>query len=527
MVRTRSTSRSEGGPATPPAVVQTSADNRKISKKKKGKRIPNTNPPPKVQLKMTEYLSGWGVNKNGKKAAEGSEESNKSPKTTIVSQSVKQTVTGSGNKNINMNSQIHNNLDEEDDKDSSDHESDDDTIHKNNDKDLDKSDTQLDPAIAEIVGDNFDKLDKKAGDTQTQILKLLVTNTSATLQTRKDVNGMKRKIGANTRSIKKVRLDVKSLSSRVENLERHGARDSATASSEIMEKVLSWTNLVRNSMYRALGQIRVVGFTPTSRPSAEKLANMFLEKLFRFKRGENPPDICRYVGFEPQGKEWAIIIGAEPNLVQTMINWNSELHKLWPKEGSRTNSSVFINPELPVQFRSTNRKYVLIGRDMRAILGGHTRIKSKPESLSLQLCYKKTRTDDFRARYSFTPKHGVEIANTPIIYLDRKNDDVIAPTVLFRKSKHSKNPLDRKWVEEKLVEANEEYRTQLPDNLIPICAKDGTEIGYKFTTSDFKEGEEVFDALYEQARQEGVEITHFGKSSDDNFGKTSDDKSKE
>ena len=125
------------------------------------------------------------------------------------------------------------------------------------------------------------------------------------------------------------------------------------------------------------------------------------------------------------------------------------------------------------------------------------------------------------------PKHGVEIANTPIIYLDRKNDDVIAPTVLFRKSKHSKNPLDRKWVEEKLVETNEEYRAQLPNNLIPICAKDGTEIGYKFTTSDFKEGEEVFDALYEQARQEGVEITHFGKSSDDNFGKMTDDKSKE
>ena len=104
-----------------------------------------------------------------------------------------------------------------------------------------------------------------------------------------DVNGMKRKIGANTRSIKKVRLDVKSLSSRVENLERHGARDSATASSEIMEKVLSWTNLVRNSMYRALGQIRVVGFTPTSKPSAEKLANMFLDKLFRFKQGGPPP----------------------------------------------------------------------------------------------------------------------------------------------------------------------------------------------------------------------------------------------
>ena len=485
VAKTRSAS--QGGTKTPRTKLTKSI-------KRKAKSTSTQSPTRSQQFSMAEYCSSYGVrlNKRNGEPLIPHDDRNKVAKTVQV---VEQTISGKGHKNITQTSSQR----------AKESDSDSDNEGKN------EGGKSLPPEIEGIVGDN------NKDDQQTKILNLLIKNSTDTLKTRKNVGKMKTKIRENTIAITNVQIDVRTLSERVETLEQTGPK-TAKDTSSLMEDVLKWTNLMRNSMNRALGQIRVVGFAPQNRVHAEELCYSFLEKLFQYKTGAQPPPECKFMGHEKQGaKDWGIIIGADPSLVNTMITWNSELNRLWPLSSNRNKTYVYINPEMCPQLRSPNRKFILIGRDLRAVMGGHTRIKSKPDSLSLHLCYKQTKNEDFKSLYSFTPRHGVEIAATPIHYLPNpaRNPDPIVTSVLFRKSRSGKNPLDKEWIENKLIEIEPEFRTHLPNLLTPIHAKDNYLIGFRVITGSFKEGEELYGKLVDIARANGIEVTHFGKSTDD------------
>ena len=492
VAKTRSAS--QGGTNKTPQIKNTSA----IKKRRKAKSASAQSPTLTQQFSMAEYCSTYGIKPSQKRNADALDKDDrlKVARTVQISH---QSVSGNGNNNITISAQNKQVIDSDSDSDS-------------DGKEKGKNATKLHPEIETIVGDD------NTDDKQTKILNLLIKNSTDTLKTRHDVGKMKAKIRENTQSITNVQVEVATLSSRVETLEQTGPQKTALDTTILLEDVMKWTNTMRNGMTRALGQVRVVGFAPNSRAHAEDIARNFLEKLFQFKTGRQPPEICKFMGMEKQGtKDWGIIIGVDPNLANTMITWNSELNQLWPLQSNRNKSYVYINPEMCPQLRTPNRKYILIGRDLRAVLGGYTKIKPKPDSLSLHLCYKQTKNEDFRSMYSFTPRHGVEIAATPICYLPNpaRYPDPIVTAVLFRKSRAGKNPLSKDWIEDKLVEINADFRNQLPNLLTPIRAKDTFLIGYKINTGSFKEGEELFVKLIEPARSQGIEVTHFGKSSDD------------
>ena len=435
------------------------------------------------QTSMDEYYTSAYGKQGIKRTHDNSTDTNKAQK---VTQANKQAISGTGNTNNTQTSTIN--------------------IGVNNPDNIETLDNDtIDPELQKVI-------DKEAGNENKQILAMLTLNTEHTLRQTKEISGLKQKVEANTQSISKVEITVQTLTERVDSIERHQTTDNGGD----MQDILTWTTTLRQSMIRALGQIRVVGFQPTNKQHAEELADGFLRKVFDLmQNGAEPPAICKFWHVEKQGKEWAITIGADPNLAQIMLTWNSQLHRLFPAENNRNRSYIYINPEYCPQFRGANRKYILISRDIRAIIGGHTKIKSKPDSLSLQLCYKRTKNQDYKPMYSFTPKHGVSTDDTPIKYLDRRTQkDPIATAVLFRKSRGNRTPIDTDWLSKTIITADNTFAEQNP-LLFPISARDGTVIGYRIITTDFTHGEELYGKLEDQLRDKRIEVTHFGKSSDD------------
>ena len=90
---------------------------------------------------------------------------------------------------------------------------------------------------------------------------MLMLNTNHTVKQTREISGLKQKVEANTQSISKVEITLQTLTERVDSLERNQTSETGGD----MQDILSWTYTLRQSMIRALRQIRVVVLQPTNK----------------------------------------------------------------------------------------------------------------------------------------------------------------------------------------------------------------------------------------------------------------------
>ena len=285
------------------------------------------------------------------------------------------------------------------------------------------------------------------------------------------------------------------------------------AANNTLGDVVQWNNKLLADMRRAERHGRIFGLTPNNRQEAIEQLKDFMTRVYNVLGRGNIPKY-EFWSLERQSGTNApiVVFDANPDVISFLPTLGSNMHRVFPSPNNRNKSLVYVQEELCGEFRPMRRRFHLLSRDMRAIDGGYTRIKAKPEALSLYLSFRRDKMSAFRPIYSYKPKYVEDPADKhPFKYHDNSVTDYIALSVLFRSERFQKLNFDKQRLRALL-------NTHAPNSAITnntiihdIKARDGTVIGYRIEFATLKQAEDLFDKVGKHLLQNGIETTHYGR----------------
>ena len=277
--------------------------------------------------------------------------------------------------------------------------------------------------------------------------------------------------------------------------------------------VVAWNNKLLADMRKAERHGRIFGLTPNTRQEAIEQLTDFMTKVYTvLGRGGVPK--YEFWSLERQSGTNApiVVFDANPNVVSFLPTLGSSMHRVFPSPQNRSKSLVYVQEEICGEFRPMRRRFHLLSRDMRAIDGGFTRIKAKPEALSLYLSFRRDKMSSFKAIYSYKPKYVEDPADKhPFKYHDNSVTDYIALSVLFRPERYQRLNFDKQTLSELLNTHAPECVIPINPGILDIKARDGTVIGYRIEFATLKQAEDLFEKCGKHLLRNGIETTHYGR----------------
>ena len=277
--------------------------------------------------------------------------------------------------------------------------------------------------------------------------------------------------------------------------------------------VVAWNNKLLADMRKAERHGRIFGLTPNNRQEAIDQLDDFMTKVYNVLGRGNIPKYSFWSLERQKGTNAPIVVfDANPDVVSYLPTLGSSMYRVYPSAQNSQKSLVYVQEEVCGEFRPMRRRFHLLSRDMRAIDGGYTRIKARPEALSLYLSYRRDKLSAFKPIYSYKPKYAEDPADKhPLKYHDNSVTDYIALSVLFRPERYQKLNFDKQRLSELLNKYAHGCSIPNIPGILDIRARDGTVIGYRIEFATLKQAEDLFEKCGNSLLQKGIETTHYGR----------------